>query len=211
MPREPGLSFKTLLVILLVTTIAQTPSALMLVSMSKMFDAITRAKVEILATQEASEAEVSFVNRVKNDLELNKRVLILIGPYKRLYGEDFSYQLRKHLVFVEQSQTTEELFLILFDKTFHDRLNQESVNGILAHEMWHIFTMASGKVRPGQREEIDADDFAVRYVAPDVLIALYRTYEGDNSMREAKISNLLRQRQTAYDADGPSTLLRTGS
>ena len=158
----------------------------------------TQAQVEIVATQETNEIEVSFVNRVKTDLKLDKKVLVLIGPYKRLYGDNFSYQLRKHLVFVEQSQATEELFLILFDKTFHDQLNQESINGILAHEMWHIFTLASDKAKPGPREETDADDFAVRYVSPDILMALYQAYEGDNSMKEVKISNLEKQRRLTY-------------
>jgi|SRR3989344_4040527 len=198
MSREPGPSIKALIIIVIATITAQIPSVLILASISKRFEMFTQAQVEIVATQETNEIEVSFVNRVKTDLKLDKKVLVLIGPYKRLYGDNFSYQLRKHLVFVEQSQATEELFLILFDKTFHDQLNQESINGILAHEMWHIFTLASDKAKPGPREETDADDFAVRYVSPDILMALYQAYEGDNSMKEVKISNLEKQRRLTY-------------
>jgi len=198
MSKEPELSIKALIVIVMTAITAQIPSVLILASISKRFEMFTQAQVEIVATQETNEIEVSFVNRVKTDLKLDKKVLVLIGPYKRLYGDNFSYQLRKHLVFVEQSQATEELFLILFDKTFHDQLNQESINGILAHEMWHIFTLASDKAKPGPREETDADDFAVRYVSPDILMALYQAYEGDNSMKEVKISNLEKQRRLTY-------------
>lgn len=169
--------------------IAQLPSACIFSDVSEMQEAIRRYD-EILALETADRADIEFVAQLKREANLSQDVQIVVGPYKRMYGDTFRYRLERHLVFVEQSLATKETFLILFDKTFYHELDREKRKAVLAHEMWHIFSLANGTIRPELREELDADNYASQHVSPEVLIELYERYEGDDKRREAKKKSL---------------------
>lgn len=189
MSKEPGINKWLWFYVLVAILIAQLPSACIFGEVSEMQEAIKRYD-EILALETADKADVEFVAQLKREANLSQDVQIVIGPYKRMYGNTFRYRLERHLVFVEQSLATKETFLILFDKTFYYELNGEKRKAVLAHEMWHVFSLANGTMRPELNEELDADNYASQYVSPEALIELYEKYEGDSKRREAKKKNL---------------------
>lgn len=189
MPKESGTNKWLWFYMLVAILIAQLPSACIFSDVSEMQEAIRRYD-EILALETADRADIEFVAQLKREANLNQDVQIVVGPYKRMYGDTFRYRLERHLVFAEQSLVTKETFLILFDKTFYHELDREKRKAVLAHEMWHVFSLANGKIRPELNEELAADNYASQYVSPEVLIELYEKYEGDSRRREAKKKNL---------------------
>lgn len=181
--------------ICIIALIAQIPSGLLFYRVSEMQKAISHYN-EILASSAADNADIEFIAQLKKEAGFNHDIQILIGPYRRLYGDSFKYRLEKHLAFVEQSQTTKETFLILIDKTFYSELDKEHRKGILAHEMWHIFSLSKGFIKPRTNEELDADNYAVRYVSADIIMDLCKRYEGDEWMKKLRTENLKRQKLT---------------
>lgn len=199
MGREPGINRWKVFFIMVMALIAQLPSGYALYKISEMYNDITFAHKEILASKVADKADLEFVAQLKKEANFNQDIQVLVGPYKKLYGDDnFKYRLEKHLVVIEQSQSTKETFLILFDKSFYDNLDQERRKGVLAHEIWHIFSLAAGKVKPALNEEIDADNYTAKYVLLDIIIDLCRQYEGDPFRREQRIKNLDRKRFSGF-------------
>ncbi len=176
-----------------VALVLQLPSMYVLYKVSETAQNFKIAYTEILASESADNTDIEFIAQLKEDANFKQDIQILVGPYKRLYGDDFRYRLEKRLVLVEQSQTTKETFLILFDKTFYGELEQEHRKGVLAHEMWHILSLAKGLIKPGVVQEKDGDNYAIRYVSINTMIYLCRKYEGDDLMREIRISNLRKQ------------------
>lgn len=192
MPGEPRTSRSLVFWIVLIVSIAQIPSGFLFYRVSEIQDAIANYN-DILASEVADNADIEFIARLKEEAGFSQDIQILVGPYRRLYGDSFKYRLEKHLAFVEQSQTMKETFLIFIDKTFYGELDQEQRKGILAHEMWHIFSLAKGFIKPRIAEEIDADNYAVRYVSTETMVGLCIRYEGDDLVRGIRIDNLERQ------------------
>ncbi len=190
--KERGANKQLWLYILAVILLAQLPSIFIFAQVSKMQKAIKHYD-EILALETADNADIEFIAQLKRELGLSQDVQILIGPYKKVYGNTFKYRSERHLAFVEQSLTTKETFLILFDKMFYHELDWEQRRAVLAHEMWHVSGLASGTTKPDLNEELNADNYASRKVRPKILIDLYNQYEGDGRRKEAKINNLERQ------------------
>lgn len=180
--------------IIVVALIAQLPSGYIFFQVSNMYKNIRNVYTEVFASEIANDTDLEFVVQLKRDANFQKEIKIIVGPYKKMYGGDFKYQLQQHLVFVEQSQSTQETYLILFDQIFYRELDQERRKGVLAHEMKHILSLAAGLVRPARDEEREADDYALRYVSINTMIEICRIYEGDDSMRNFRIANLERQK-----------------
>ena len=190
--KERGSGKRLWIYVLIAVILAQLPSFFVFSKMSEIQEAIKRYD-EILAVKQADSADVEFIAQLKREANLNQEVQILVGPYKRVFGNDLKYDLEQHLVIVRRSETEKETFLILFDKALYRELDGEHRKALLAHEMGHIINLVSGTRIPGLDEELNADNYASRYVRPEVLISLYEQYEGDGPSRNAKIKNLERQ------------------
>ena len=178
--------------VLVAIILAQLPSLFMFIKMSEIQEAI-RHYDEILALEQANSTDIEFIAQLKREANLSQEVQILVGPYKRVFGNDLKYNLEQHLVIVRRSETEKESFLILFDKALYRKLDGECRKALLAHEMGHVINVVSGTWKPGLVDELNVDDYALRYVRPEILISLYEQYEGDSPSRNAKIKNLERQ------------------
>ena len=193
MSKESKINKRLLCVAVVVNLVLQLPSIYVIYMMSETARNFKIAYTEILASESADNTDIEFIARLKKDANFKQDIQILVGPYKRLYGDDFRYRLEKRLVLVEQSQTTKETFLILFDKTFYNELDHEQHKGVLAHEMEHILNLTQGPENSNADSERNADNRAIRYVSINTMIDLCRKYEGDDLMREIRISNLRKQ------------------
>lgn len=193
MPQDNRASVRLLFWIAIIALVAQLPSGYLFFRVAEIQDAIAHHS-DIVASGVAESVDIEFIDRIKKESGFNQDVQILVGPYKKLFGSNFKYRLEQHLVFVEQSQATKETFLILFDKTFYNELSHEKRKGVLAHEMWHIFTLANRRlIKPRVEEEKDADNYATRHVSINTMLELCN-YEGDKFMKKIRIENLERQK-----------------
>ena len=200
MLKELGTNRWVLFWIVVITLVAQLPSGFLFYKVLEMQDEIAHYN-DILASEVADNTDIEFIAQLKKEAGFSQDIQILIGPYRKLYGNSFKYQLEKHLAFVEQSQTMKETFLIFIDKTFYGELNHEQRKGILAHEIWHIFSLAKRFIKPSNAEEVDADNYAIRYVSVETMTDLCKQYEGDEMTRDIRIKNLERHRLIAKITD----------
>lgn len=191
-PKERGTNKRLWFYVLIAIVLAQLPSIFIFSKISEIQEAI-RSYNEILALELADNTDIEFIARLKREANLSQDIQILVGPYKRLFGNDLKHNLEQHLVIVQQSETSKETFLILFKKDLYHELDGERRKAVLAHEMGHIISWVSGERRVGLNEELYIDNYASRYVRPEILISLYEQYEGDDPSRIAKIKNLERQ------------------
>ncbi|OGN08167.1 MAG: hypothetical protein A3J46_00830 [Candidatus Yanofskybacteria bacterium RIFCSPHIGHO2_02_FULL_41_11] len=182
-----------LLFAFIATLVIQFPSALVFYKVSEMHNAILHYQNDIFVSGIADNSDIEFINQLRREWGLGQDIKILVGPYKKVYGDNFRYRLERRLVLIEQPLSAEELFYVLFDKTFYREIGQEEHKGVLAHEMYHILSLAKEKTKHDMNEEIEADNFAVKYVAADVLISLCQKYEGNEIRKNERIKNLEKQ------------------
>lgn len=193
MGQETQLSKWALLWVILISLVSQLPGIFLIFKVVEARNVIIRSDY-IFASEAADNVDLVFINNLKDEAGFSQDINIIIGPYKKFYGDNFKYRLEKHLVFIEQAQRVKETFLILFDKSFYEELDHEKRKGVLAHEMWHIFTLSKGLIRPPIDEEKDADNYAARSVSIDIMLDLCRQYEGNKLIRKIRIENMERQR-----------------
>lgn len=193
MGQEAKLSKWALLWIILISLASQLLGIFLIFKIMEVRNFVMRSD-GIFASEEADSTDLIFINNLKDEAGFGQDINIIVGPYKKLYGDNFKYRLEKHLVFIEQAQSVRETFLILFDKSFYYELSHEQRKGVLAHEMWHIFNLSKGLIRPRVDEEKDADNYSIRYVSIDVISDLCRQYEGDKLIKKIRIENMERQR-----------------
>lgn len=193
MPKENRAGKGLLFWIAVIALVAQLPSGFLFYKVAEIQDVIAHHN-DIIASGVADNADIEFIAQLKKESRFSQDVQVLVGPYKKLFGDNFKYRIEQHLVLVEQSQTTKETFLILFDKTFYNELSPEKRKGVLAHEMWHVFNLAKKFIKPRVNEEREADNYAIRYVSVETMLEFCRQYEGDDFMRELRIENLERQK-----------------
>ena len=123
-----------------------------------------------------SEEEELFVKKLCEDLGINNEINIIVGPsyvpsfFSPLQNYYLNHLLTQYPVIVDPLDPTGRIFM---GELIYKELDAEQKKGLIAHEMWHVYTKIKGVVKPGIQGAIEADMFVIQYVNPDVLINLY--------------------------------------
>lgn len=146
-----------------------------------------------------SEEDESFIKKICRDLGLENEITIIVGPHyiPSFFSPHQNHKLDRLLtqypVTVDPNDPTRK---ILMEESIYKELNAEQKRGLIAHEIWHMYSFIKNGYAPklGINAAIEADRFAVRYVSPDILIDLYRTYGNSDPEIEILIDELEKQK-----------------
>lgn len=151
----------------------------------------------IVSSIVVSKEDESFLKVVCRDLELESEVTIIVGPYyvPSFFSPHQNYKLdqlmTQYPVIVDPHDPTRR---ILMKESIYKELGAEEKRGLIAHEMWHIYSLIRGIVKPDVTGAVEADRFAIRYVSPDILIDLYKKYGRDDVEIQILIAELEKQK-----------------
>lgn len=155
----------------------------------------TIAGNQIIASIVTSEEDETFIKRICDDLGLENRVSVVVGPYyiQSFLSPAHNYRLNrlltKYPITVDPFDPTRR---VLMKESVYKEATTEERRFLIAHEIWHIYQFIRNNNQPPPNTsdtEIEANRFATRYVQPDVPIGLYRKY-GDGS---EEVQRLIRE------------------
>jgi len=151
---------------------------------------------KVIASVATSYEDEEFIGQVCRDLGIESEIVVIIGPYylRNFFNTSLNYQMSRLLSdYPTLADPTDPTRRILMKESIYLELTPEEKQAILAHEIWHIYSLIQeGPLAIlGVGGDVDADNFATKYIHPDVLIGLLLKYGDPNSPNvKARIRNL---------------------
>jgi len=146
--------------------------------------------------------EMIFAKELKNKVNLENDIVISVGPYHAfrsfLLGDNYtSIKIDTDLANSAYLFYSAGVYYLMFDYEFYKKLSEEERRLVIAHEFWHAYRFENDEVRgyylstsEAVQEEIRADNFALGYVKPPIMLQFLNIYCNETEEKEARINNV---------------------
>lgn len=121
-------------------------------------------KEGLIALGSLSFAHENLVNDIKNDLSINKEIVVLLGHYSHLFGE---------AALVRFNNPSENTYYLVVDILFYSTLTEDEKTVLISHELKHA-THPQGAWLKKEfiKYQVDADAYAAKRTSPKTVTDL---------------------------------------